>query len=69
MKKICIREMRHIAANYTIKHEASGYRIDYHSMTSEAIHNLIRSKWVECEYIEGYYLFLRPTENYIKIAS
>lgn len=60
--------MRHIASNYSLRNEASGYRIDSHSLTSEAIHDLIRSNWVECEQIEGYYLFLKPSRKYLALS-
>ncbi len=60
MKAICLRELRHIDANFSIRNSASAYLINSGSLTSKAIQILLRSHIIECDMIEGPFLWVRP---------
>ncbi|MGD0710645.1 MAG: hypothetical protein ABR968_05630 [Bacteroidales bacterium] len=60
MRTICIRELRHIDANFSLRNAASAYLIDSGSLTSQAIHLLLKSHIIECDMIEGPFLWVKP---------
>lgn len=58
-----LREIKHIAANFSERKIASGYRIDSVSDTSRALHDLIKRKLIEVVSVKGFYIYLRPAKN------
>jgi len=67
MKTSYNREIRHIIANFSIKRVATGYRLGSKSETINTLQNLLKWNWVECDYIEGYYVFVKPTTKLISL--
>jgi len=60
MKIICIRELRHIDANFSLRHKSSPYLVSSGSLTSQAIHILLKNNMIECDTIDGPFLWVRP---------
>jgi len=67
MKNKYFREIRHIVANYSIRNSSTGYPINSKSGTYRIIHDLVRHHLVECNKIEGHFLFVRPTPKLITL--
>jgi|GEM_PF-1164032 len=67
MKKIYIREIRHIIANHTIKNKSTAYCFKSKSIIFFVIRKLIKHNLIECKNIDGPFLFVRPTEKLINI--
>ncbi|MFH0865332.1 MAG: hypothetical protein V1904_04010 [Bacteroidota bacterium] len=63
MKKICIREIRHIIANQSLSNRATAYRINSKSISTRMILKLIKLKWIECKNIDGQFMFVSPSKK------
>jgi hypothetical protein len=60
MKITCVRELRHIVANFSLRNESSPYLISSGSLTSQAIHILLLNHMIECDSIYGPFLWVKP---------
>jgi len=60
MKTACIRELRHINANFSLRNEASAYLVSSGSLTGQAINILLKKHIIECDLIEGPFLWVKP---------
>jgi hypothetical protein len=60
MKAICLRELRHIDANFSLRNSASAYLINSGSLTGQAIYILLKNHIIECDMIEGPFLWVKP---------
>ena len=60
MKTICIRELRHIDANFSLIHNLSPYILSSGSLTSQAIQILLKNNFIECDIIDGPFLWVKP---------
>ena len=67
MKTTRIREMKHIAANYSIRKKATGYRIDSYSLTITAIYDLLRRKLIKTIRKRGHFLFVIPAKHFYEV--
>ncbi len=67
MKKIYLREIRHIIANHTLSNKATGYRSNSKSVSTGIIHKMIKLKWVECEIIDGGFMFVSPSKKMVTV--
>jgi hypothetical protein len=65
MKTTCIRELRHIVANFSIRREATAYLVNTGSLTSQAIHILLKNHLIKCNMIEGPFLWVIPKGKFI----
>ena len=65
MKKIYLREIRHIVANYSLKNKFTGYCLKSKSVSFKIIQKLIKQNWVKSEIIDGGFMFVRPTKKLI----
>lgn len=65
MKKIYVREIRHIVIKHAITSIATGYRMNSKSIVSMVILKMIKSKWLEFVNIEGQFMFVRPSTRLI----
>jgi hypothetical protein len=65
MKKIYIREIRHIIANYSLRNKATGYCYKSKSVIFKIIRNLVKHNWIECINIDGLFLFVIPSKTLI----
>jgi hypothetical protein len=63
MKNKYVREIRHIVANYSLRNSATGYHIDSRSLTYKIVRDLIRRNLVQCNKIDGQFLFVSPAES------
>jgi hypothetical protein len=63
MEKIYKREIRHIVANYSIKNNATAYRIDSRSIVFGIIKDMIRRNWIEAKHIDRQFLFVGPSNT------
>jgi hypothetical protein len=61
MKETTLREMKHIAVNFSLMKRASGYRMDTNSLTVLAVVDLLNKKLVKCVKVSGSFLFVVPT--------
>jgi hypothetical protein len=62
MKKIYKREIRHIVANYSIRNNATAYRLNSKSAVIGIIRDMIRLNWIEGNYISGQFLYVSPSK-------
>jgi hypothetical protein len=62
MKNVYRREIRHIIANYSIRKNATAYRINSKSMIFGIIKDMIRRNWIEGKYINGQFLYVGPSD-------
>lgn len=62
MKKIYVREIRHIVANYSLTKKATGYRINSKSIVTKIIRDMIKRNWIECKNIDGQFMFVSPSK-------
>lgn len=62
-----ISEIRHIAANHSLRNNVSSYRINSKSTIFKIIRDLIRCNWIECKNIDGQFLFISPSKNLITL--
>jgi hypothetical protein len=67
MKNKYVREIRHIVANYSLTNSSTGYHIDSRSLTYKIVRDLIKRNLVECNKIDGQFLFVSPGDS-MKIA-
>lgn len=65
MKKLYKREIRHIVANYSIRNNATAYRIDSKSVIFGIIRDMIRRNWIVGKHIDGQFLYVSPS-NMVK---
>jgi hypothetical protein len=66
MRKIYLREIRHIVANYANANKSTGYYMKSKSFVAILIYKMIKNKLVECINIEGQFMFVRPSKRLIK---
>lgn len=60
MKMTCTRELRHIIANFSIRNKATAYLVGTGSLTSQAIHILLKNHKIACDKIDGPFLWVIP---------
>jgi hypothetical protein len=63
MKETTLREMKHIAVNFSLMKRASGYRMDTNSLTILAVADLFKRDFVRCVKVSGSFLFVIPTKH------
>ncbi len=61
MKKIYLKEVRHIVANYLLSNKATGYRINSKSIVTKIICDMINRNWIECKNIDGQFMYVYPS--------
>jgi hypothetical protein len=67
MKTIYLREIRHIVANHSLSNKSTGYCFKSKSIIFKIIRDLIKHKLIEPNNIEGQFLFVRPSEELLKV--
>lgn len=67
MKKIYLREIRHIVANHSLKNKFTGYCLRSKSISFKIIQKLIKQNWIECKIIDGGFMFVCPTKKLITV--
>jgi hypothetical protein len=65
MKKIYLREIRHIVANYSLKNKFTGDCLKSKSLSFKIIQKLIKQKLIECKIIDDGFMFVSPTQKLI----
>lgn len=67
MKKIYLREIRHIVANHLLSNKATGYCLRSKSISFKIIQKLIKQNWIECKITDGRFMFVGPTKKLITV--
>ncbi|MGD0710722.1 MAG: hypothetical protein ABR968_06025 [Bacteroidales bacterium] len=67
MKKIYMREIRHIVANHNIKNKSTAYCMRSKSISFKVVRKLIRHDWIECKNTDGPFVFVRPSKKMMDI--
>jgi len=66
MKKIYLREIRHIVANHSLRNQATAYCRNSKSVAVRSVNNLIKHSWLICDDSDGPFLFVSPSKKLVK---
>jgi len=61
MKKIYIREARHIVATFSDSKKTTGYNVRSKSAAYSAVRNILKWHWVESVSEHDGFMFVKPT--------
>ncbi len=67
MKKIYIREARHIVAAFSGSHKTTGYSLRSASATTRVVQKILKWHWIESTGERDGFMYVKPTSILLKM--